>query len=210
MMWMNKKYIVYKHTTPSGKVYIGITGNTVERRWQNGRNYKSNKHFTNAIKKYGWDNIKHEILSDNLTKEQAEEKEILLIKKYKSNNMNYGYNVENGGNATGKLSEETKKKISIANKGKTSWLKGKHWSEEHKKRISEKEKGRISPMKNKHWSIEQRAKVGTPIICIDTNELFYSIRDASRKTGCDRANIIRVLNGIYKQTGGLHFEYSRK
>lgn len=207
---MNKKYIVYKHTTPSGKVYIGITGNTVEIRWQNGRNYKSNKHFTNAIKKYGWDNIKHEILSDNLTKEQAEEEEILLIKKYKSNNMNYGYNVENGGNATGKLSEETKKKISIANKGKTSWLKGKHWSEEHKKRISEKEKGRISPMKNKHWSIEQRAKVGTPIICIDTNELFYSIRDASRKTGCDRANIIRVLNGIYKQTGGLHFEYSRK
>ena len=86
---MKNKYIVYKHTTPRGKVYIGITGNTVERRWQNGRNYKNNKHFTNAIKKYGWDNIKHEILFDNLTKEQAEEKEILLIKKYKSNNVRY-------------------------------------------------------------------------------------------------------------------------
>lgn len=207
---MSKKYIVYKHTTPSGKVYIGITGNTVERRWQNGRNYKSNKHFTNAIKKYGWDNIKHEILSDNLTKEQAEAKEILLIKKYKSNNMNYGYNVENGGNATGKLSEETKKKISIANKGKTSWLKGKHWSEEHKKRISEKEKGRISPMKGKHWSIEQRSNVGTSIICIDTGEIFYSIREAERRTGLSHSNILRCLKGIYKQTGGLHFEYERK
>jgi predicted GIY-YIG superfamily endonuclease len=30
----NKNYIVYKHTTPSNKVYIGITGRTAERRWQ--------------------------------------------------------------------------------------------------------------------------------------------------------------------------------
>lgn len=29
-------YTVYKHTTPSGKVYIGITGQKPERRWQNG------------------------------------------------------------------------------------------------------------------------------------------------------------------------------
>ena len=207
---MNNIYKVYKHTTPRGKVYIGITGNTVERRWQNGRNYKNNKHFTNAIKKYGWDNIKHEILFDNLTKEQAEEKEILLIKKYKSNNMNYGYNVENGGNATGKLSEETKKKISIANKGKTSWLKGKHWSEEHKKRISEKEKGRVSPMKGKHWTIEQRANVGTAILCVETGEHFYSIRDAERKTGLQRTGIMGVLKGKYKQTGGMTFEYTKK
>ena len=32
-------YIVYMHTTPSGKRYIGITAQTVERRWQNGFGY---------------------------------------------------------------------------------------------------------------------------------------------------------------------------
>ena len=54
-------YVVYKHTTPSGKVYIGITGLKPERRWRNGNGYKDNEHFYRAILKYGWDNIKHEI-----------------------------------------------------------------------------------------------------------------------------------------------------
>lgn len=207
---MNNIYKVYKHTTPNNKVYIGITSCDVERRWQGGRNYKNNKYFTNAIKKYGWSNIKHEILFDGLPKEEAEKKEIELITFYKSNNSNYGYNIENGGNCSGKLSEETKNKISLANKGKTSWIKGKHWSEGHKKRISEIEKGRVSPMKGKHWTIEQKANVGTAIICLNTGEAFYSIREAARKTGCDRRNITRVLKGKYKQTGGYSFEYRKK
>lgn len=209
MTMKDNKYIVYKHTTPNGKVYIGITGRTVERRWQGGRNYKSSKHFNNAIQKYGWNNIKHEILFEGLSKENAEEKEIELIDKYKSNNPNFGYNTENGGNSKGKLSEETKKKISNANKGKSSWIKGKHWSDEHKNKISKTLKGRLSPMKGKHWTDEQKANVGTAIICINTGEEFYSIRDASRKTKCDRANITRVLKGIYKQTGGMTFEYRK-
>ena len=66
------EYIVYKHTTPSGKVYIGITRTTLERRCgSNGRNYSKNILFYRAIQKYGWQNIKHEILFDGLTKEQA-------------------------------------------------------------------------------------------------------------------------------------------
>lgn len=32
-------YIVYKHTTPCGKVYIGITSKTPSQRWQNGKGY---------------------------------------------------------------------------------------------------------------------------------------------------------------------------
>lgn len=204
---MNKAYVVYKHTTPSNKVYIGITSCDVKRRWQNGKNYKSNKYFTNAINKYKWENIKHEILFDNLTKEQAEIKEIKLIAEYKSNNIKYGYNIENGGNATGKLSKETKRKIGLANKGKICWTKGKHLSEEHKNKISQTEKGRISPMKGKHWTIEQKANVGTAIICINTGDIFYSIREAARKTKCDKSNIIKVLKGVYKQTGGMTFEY---
>ena len=203
-----KNYIVYKHTTPSNKIYIGITGINVERRWQKGRNYKSNKYFNNAILKYGWDNIKHEILFTNLSKEEAEAKEIELIKLYKSNNIKYGYNIENGGNATGKLSEETKHKISVANKGKIG-IHRKH-TEEEKKNVSDKLKGRISPMKGKHWTTEQRAKVGKAIICVETGERFYSIREATRKTGCDRANIQRILKGEYKQTRGYSFIYDDK
>ena len=71
-------YTVYKHTSPSGKVYIGITGIDPAKRWKQG--YSHNKYFTMAIKKYGWSNIKSEILESNLSKDAACEMEKLLIK----------------------------------------------------------------------------------------------------------------------------------
>lgn len=126
-----KEWTVYKHTSPSGKVYIGITSQSVEERWRKGNGYKTQV-FYKAIEKYGWNNIKHEILYKNLTKEEAEEKEIYLISFYKSNDKKFGYNVENGGNSVGKLSEETKIKISKSLKGKPNNI-----SEEGRKRIGE-------------------------------------------------------------------------
>lgn len=36
-------YTVYKHTTPSGKVYIGITKQKPWQRWNNGNGYKNNE-----------------------------------------------------------------------------------------------------------------------------------------------------------------------
>lgn len=202
----NNIYTVYKHTAPNGKVYIGITCRDVERRWQNGKNYKSSRHFNSAIQKYGWNNIIHEILFTGLTKEQAEKKEIELIAFHQSNNPQFGYNIESGGHAC-KHSEETKRKISESNKGRKVLNRRCH-TEKEKKRVSEKLKGRTSPMKGKHWTEEQRAKVGTAIVCVETGEKFYSLKDAERKTGLDHCAISKVLKGTYKQTGGMHFEYA--
>lgn len=118
------KYYLYKHTLPksfSGKdndmVYIGITKNVPEVRWQNGNGYKKQPYFWNAIQKYGWDNFKHEILFSGLSQKEAEQKEIELIKVFHSNNREFGYNISNGGNTIGTVSQETKQKISKANKG---------------------------------------------------------------------------------------------
>jgi hypothetical protein len=61
-----KRWILYRHTSPSGKVYIGITFKTANKRWNNGRGYSNCTYFYNAILKYGWDNIKHEILFTDL------------------------------------------------------------------------------------------------------------------------------------------------
>lgn len=64
-------FIVYKHTSPSGKCYAGITSQAPECRWGNdGCKYleihKNGKlkhpYFAQTILKYGWDNIKHELL----------------------------------------------------------------------------------------------------------------------------------------------------
>lgn len=90
-------YTVYKHTSPSNKVYIGITMQKVSKRWQNGRGYIANTYFYRAIQKYGWNNIKHEILYENLNKEDAQLIEIELIKEYKSYDYHFGYNLSLGG-----------------------------------------------------------------------------------------------------------------
>lgn len=73
------RWLVYKHTSPSGKVYIGITSQNPQSRWNKGKGYKGCIKFFNAILKYGWDNIEHTILADNLTKEEAETVEKSLI-----------------------------------------------------------------------------------------------------------------------------------
>lgn len=96
-------YIVYKHTAPNSKVYIGITGFDPEYRWlNNGRGYKTQTIFFNAIIKYGWINFKHEILFENLTEKEALDKEEELIQKYKSYDRRYGYNVSLRGAIYGK------------------------------------------------------------------------------------------------------------
>lgn len=140
---VENNYTVYMHKNKiNGKVYIGITKQKPERRYgNNGINYKKSLRFYNAIKKHKWENFEHIILFSNLTKENAEQREIELIAYYKSNNDKYGYNIANGGNSKGKQSDETKRKISDKNKGKTPWTKGKKLTEEHKNKIGKANKG---------------------------------------------------------------------
>lgn len=82
----------------NNKKYVGITGNDPVKRWQNGKGYYKNRYFNFAIKKYGWDNFEHKILYENLTKEEAESKEIELIANYNLMDSQYGYNIQAGGN----------------------------------------------------------------------------------------------------------------
>lgn len=90
-----ERYVVYKHTFPNDKIYIGITKKNPIYRWNKGKGYFTQPKIYNAILKYGWDNIKHEILFDGLSQKEAEQKEIELIKFY--NSIENGYNVSTGG-----------------------------------------------------------------------------------------------------------------
>lgn len=129
-------YKLYKHTFPNNKVYIGITCRNPDERWLNGKGYHHNSYMQNAIKKYGWNNIKHEILFDNLTKEEAEQKEIELIAFYRSNQREFGYNIESGGHYAGVMADETKKKISQK-------LTGRKLPKEVVEKLRERNTGRI-------------------------------------------------------------------
>lgn len=63
-----------------------------------------------AILKHGWENFTHEILFENLSKEEADAKEKELIELHDSCNPQKGYNTRIGG-SNGPLSEETKEKL---------------------------------------------------------------------------------------------------
>lgn len=187
----NKNFVVYKHTTPNGKVYIGITCRKPNYRYgKDGKNYIGCPLFWNAIQKFGWNNITHEILSSGLSKAEAERMEIELIIHYKSNNQDYGYNLDNGGHSCGMHSEitrqkmsnshigkhhseETIAKISRANSGKkrseemkAQYRKahqGKVLSEEHKKHIGISCSGENNGMYGKHHNEDTKAKIGIAV-----------------------------------------------
>lgn len=115
-----RKWTVYLHLVPNGKMYVGITSTTLEKRFLNGKGYRTSMVFAKAIKKYGWENIKHFVLYQDLTQQQAERKEIEIIAKHHLNDKRYGYNVAIGGcvNRGYKLTKEHKEKLRNAKIGK--------------------------------------------------------------------------------------------
>lgn len=171
-----RNYKVYMHINKiNNKRYVGLTCQELERRWENGYGYLlKNKEgmyrqplFARAILKYGWDGFEHIIIANNLTKKEAEQMEIDLISQYNTTDKRFGYNIREGGNTT-KLSEDTKAKISMANKGKHAGKKNqfynKHHSDDTKKLIGKKAKeryknGQEHPMLGKHHSDETKQKI---------------------------------------------------
>ena len=218
-------YCVYKHTSPNGKVYIGITGQNPIKRWGGGNNYLKQKHFGSAILKYGWDNFKHEILFDGITKQEACEKEKELIAKYKSNNPQYGYNLSAGGEsgAAGVIvSEETRKKLSEARKGEKNHNYHRVFSEETRRKISEASKRNRG---EKHWNYgnkytaEQRKKLSEAhknsnqkyftkkVMCVETKTIYNSMKDAAKAINRSQGNITTsIKTGI--KCGGYHWLYA--
>ena len=73
-MTEQKTYSVYMHIFPNGKRYIGITSQKpVEKRWYStGGGYRKCNKMWKAIQKYGWENVEHIVLYENLSKAMAE------------------------------------------------------------------------------------------------------------------------------------------
>ena len=201
-------YVVYKHTCPNGKVYIGITGISPTRRWQCGKNYITNTYFYRAIEKYGWDNIKHEILFEGLTKDEASSKEVELIALYKSDQRDFGYNICQGGEIN-IPSELTRKRMSAAHKGKKL-------SEAQRKKLSEAAMGKPGTMTGKHHSAETRQKIAanqhrTKVYQYSIYgkfiSVYESVAEASRQTAVSREAITGVmsLTNPHKSAKGFIF-----
>lgn len=137
-----KTYILYWHINKiNNKVYVGITCQKCINRWNNGKGYKKQKLFNNAIQKYGWDNFEHKIMHENISKEKACILERAYISFFKKRKLSY--NASNGGEANDGWNqiEEVLKKLSESKKGENNPIYGKSISEETRKKKSKSLKG---------------------------------------------------------------------
>ncbi len=142
-------FLIYKHTSPSGKSYIGQTNNYARRN----HSHKTTNNcslFSRAISKYGWDSFTHEILAKGLAIDEANALEAKFISEH-STMAPLGYNLMTGGDNS-LASELTKEKMSLVRKGRKKSKesvertaeknRGKKRSEEVKRRMSEIAKSR--------------------------------------------------------------------
>lgn len=230
-------YSVYRHTTPNGKVYIGITGQNPEKRWNRGNGYRANKHFWNAIKRYGWDNIRHEILHCGITKEEACLHEIELIAKHKSNNSDFGYNNSDGGEKPSNgskrtdsekrhlseifkgrvISEETRKRMSESAKNRNPETRRRKQTEETRRKLSEAHKGlKIADETKRKLSIANSYERNASARSVEQYTLsgeyvatYSCIKEAAEKTGASRTHISSVCSGRRRRSGGFVWKYAK-
>lgn len=214
---MESNYKVYKHTFPNGKVYIGITKLKPKYRWgHNGNGYYRHPFLINAIKKFGWDNIKHEVLFENLTRQEAELKEVELISLHKSNQRQFGYNIQNGGYSKGKYNEETILKMSIIKRGRkhtlesrqklSKSLKGIKKDDEWKRKISLGNKGKKRSLEVREMNSRVHSKA---VQCIETGIIYKNAKEAAHMLGYNNrgTNIQNAVNREDKTAYKFHWRY---
>lgn len=181
-------YVIYKFIFPNYKVYIGQTKDFVGRKAQH-KNSSFNKkraeyysRIGKAIRKYRWEHIKIEIICTT-SKEFVDELERYFIKKYKSTNIKFGYNLELGGNKN----------------------KEGYWLGKKRPNIS---KGKRNPMYGrKRKDLSKTVMVRT----VDGDYVgeFDSVTEASLKLNVHRSNIFSLLAGKRRTVKGYIFYYKK-
>lgn len=200
-------YIVYKHTNLlNGKVYVGQTKYSPEKRWgRNGKYYLyHDTTFSRAINKYGWDNFSHKIIATGLTKIEADEMEISLIQKYKELKISYNMTIGGEGRVGIPFPEHLKKEVSKR-------FKGKPLTEEHKQRISNSLKGKSKSEVAKQHMRGKIAVNRRPVLQFSTDGEFIkeysSIQEAAKQNNIIATHISRCARGKRKKTGGYIWKY---
>lgn len=209
---------VYIHTNNvNGKVYIGITSRDPFVRWANGHGYKHSGRFDKAIKKYGWDSFKHEVVISGISQEDAYAWEKALIAMYDSTNRKKGYNVSEGGEGRcGEVSKKTKKILSRIGHTKTGALNnfyGRKHSEKSKEKMSiAKHNNPNTHLNALNAGLASKKVIDKPVLQFTTDGQFVarhnSITDASLLlNGKKDSHIGAVCTGKRKTCLGYVWKY---
>ena len=173
---------VYMHTVPNGRIYIGVTCRDPQVRWQrNGSAYRDAPEFFSDIQKYGWDNIKHEIVFQSKSADEAYAKEEELICEYKEKYGDLLYNIAIGRKHT----SEYKQFVSKLNKGKA-----------------------VSQYTRQKLSDARREKSGVDVVCWETGEHFPGYKKAGDAYNIKRfSNILTACKHFPDYTVAGYYWY---
>lgn len=175
---MEKEYFIYMHKNKqNGKMYIGQT-KSLKDRWKASA-YDNCTRFYNAIKCYGWDNFQHIVLQKGLTLEEANQKQTYYIQLYNTTNQNFGYNLSKGGNNKQFLSPETFQKLS--NKSLQLWQQKQYRQKQHQARLKSWQNNIERKTKLSNRVSGEKNPRARKIQCIETGEIFLTIKDAQKK-----------------------------
>lgn len=234
-------WTIYKHTliltgNSFGKSYIGLTCKEVSKRWLlDGKGYrpKNQPAFAAAIKKYGWNNFKHEILETGIkTLEEANARERYWIAYYHTwiyDPACWGYNITKGGDGTPghKCSKQTLMKFQkrvycleldtiFESISKAAMATNCNIS-----KISLCCSGQRSKTGGYHWffvapddtiipSSFIPKKVGRKekqVYCIELDQIFENAKEASIQTNSAYTSILRCCKKERLTAGGYHWQY---
>lgn len=161
---MGERWTIYCHThVDSGRRYIGLTKQTMLRRW-NRHVYsalhvvKGRGYFANAIRKYGKDAFAHEVLQACETLDEANSAEVLWIDYFKTQDARFGFNLARGGRCAPRTIKKNPWDDPVYRSTQVARLRSATWREhmnqpETKARMSIASVGRIP-------SEETRRKIG--------------------------------------------------
>lgn len=198
-------FLIYKVFSPSNKIYIGLTSESLEKR--KGKHLDCAIHnrrkgkFQNAIRKYG-NSLIWEILEEVSTKQEAIEKEIYYIDKFDS--FKNGYNCTLGGesNYGMKHSEKTKRLMSKKAKGRI-------FSKNHRKKLSLAQKRHKNSEDVRNAMALQRGAKEFLVLDKNNNIVgeYICVAVCARKLKVQTSNINKVFRGLRNHTGGYRFIY---
>lgn len=230
---LEKSFVVYLlKNKVNSKCYIGVTTQQLKKRLRYHRN-NSATYIGRAIKKYGWENFKVEILEECASPDELFKREIYWIKTLNTKVPN-GYSLTDGGEGSPgtacseelklakSLGSPKKRHVQCINTGEIFHsinAAAKHFN------ILSSGISLVCQGKNMHvgglkfqycdspLSEEELLRTHLParreaIRCVETNEIFESIADAARHFGINYSRVStscngRCLNSAFK----YHFEY---
>ena len=175
-------FYVYLHKKPNGQIFYVGKGKGYRATQKSNRN----AYWKRVVDKYGY-NVT--IFKDNMTEQEAFNLEMELIEAIGLENLT---NLTVGGDGISGFTHkaETKRKIGLANSGGSSWSKGKTFSEEHKRKISDAHKGRAKSLEQRNKLSEaltgltgKNSRRGKPVYCGVLKKDFYTLKECAEELG---------------------------